>query len=94
MGKREGDLKENRPANIQDRHHYPLLPSLVPREAERPPAGQAEVLKIHNDRILLQAEIRLAEMNARMPGVAPIAAIILPILTVGNLPETVPWTEG
>ena len=93
-GKTEGELKENMPENVEDRHHYPLLPHLVPREAERPPAGQAEVLKIHNDRIPLLAEIRLAEVNARMPGVAPIAVIIPPVLTVGNLPETVSSIEG
>ena len=45
--------QENRPENVQDRHHYPYLPHLVPREAERPPAGRAKALKIHNDRILL-----------------------------------------
>ena len=51
-GKRD-DLKENKPENIQDRHHHLHLPHLVPRGAERLPAGQAKVLKIHNDRILL-----------------------------------------
>ena len=90
-GKREGDLKDDRPGNVQDRHHYPHLPHLhtVPREAERPPASQAEVLGCHNDRILLQAGIRLAEGIARMPGV-----IIPPVSTVSNLPVMVFWTEG
>ena len=92
-GKREGDLKENKPENIQDRHHLHLL-HLVPREGERPPAGQAKVLKSHNDRILLQAEIHLAKVNTRMPKVAPVATIIPPVSTVGNLPVTVSWTEG
>ena len=91
-GKREGDLKENKPENIQDRHHHNHLPHLLPREGERPPAGQAKVLKIH-DRIL-QAEIHLVEVNARMPGVARVATIIPPILTVSNLPVTVSWIEG
>ena len=54
-GKREGDLKDNRPGNSQDRHHYLHLPHLVPREAERTPASQAGVLDIHNDRLLLEA---------------------------------------
>ena len=85
-----GDLKENKPENVQDRHHL-YLPHLVPREVERPPASQAEVLKMHNDRILLQTEICLVEVNARMPGVAP---IIPPVSTVGNPPATVSWTEG
>ena len=93
-GKRDGDLKDDRPGNIQDHHHYPHLPYLVPREAECPPASQAEVLDIHSDRILHQAGIRLAEGNARMPGVAPMAAIIPPVSTVGNLPVMVSWTEG
>ena len=44
------NLKDNSPENIQDCHHFPHL---VPREAECLPASQAEVLKIHNDRILL-----------------------------------------
>ena len=57
--------KENRPENIQEHQHYIHLPHLVPREAERLPAGQAKVLKIHNHRILLKAEIHLAEVNAR-----------------------------
>ena len=57
-GKREGNLKDNRPGNIQDRHHYPHL---VPREAECPPASQAEMIDIHNNTILLQAGIHLAE---------------------------------
>ena len=43
-GKREGDLKDDRPGNVEDRHHYPHLSHLVPRKAERPPASQAEVL--------------------------------------------------
>ena len=90
-GKREGNLKENRPENSQDRHHYPHL---VPREAVRLSAGQAEVLKIHNNRILLQAEICLIEVNAKMPRVAPTAAIIPSVSTVGNLPVTVSWIEG
>ena len=55
--KRENDLKENRPEKFQGRHYYPNLPHLVPTKAERPPAGQAEVLKNHNDRILLQAKM-------------------------------------
>ena len=63
--KRKDELKENRPENVQDCHHCPHLPHLVPREAERLLASQAEVLKIHN-RILLQAEIHLAEVNATM----------------------------
>ena len=75
--------------NPQDHHHYPLLPHLVPREAERLPASEAEVLKIHSARILLQAEIRLSEVNTRMPGVAPMAAIIPPVSTVSYLPVTV-----
>ena len=95
-GKKEGDLKDDRPGNVQDRHRYPHLPHLhvVPREAEHPPASQAEVLDSHNDRILLQAGIRLAEGVARMPGVAPVAAIIPPVSTVGSLPVMVFWTEG
>ena len=93
-GKREGDLKENRPENVQDCHHYPLLPNLVPREAQRPPAGQIEVLKIHIDGVLLQAEIRLAEADTRMPRVAPMAAIVPLISTISNLPVTVSWIEG
>ena len=93
-GKREGNLKENKSENIEDHHHYPLLPHLVPREAECPPASQAEVLKIHNDRIPLQEEIRLAGVNARMLGVAPMVVIIPLVLTVGNLPETVSCIEG
>ena len=62
-GKKEGYLKDDRPGNIQDRHHYPHLLDLhaVPREAECPPASQAEVLDSHNGRILLQAGIRLTE---------------------------------
>ena len=50
---RESNRKERRqsqrqqPENVQDRHLYPHLPYLVPREAERPPAGQAKVLNIH-----------------------------------------------
>ena len=86
-GKRQGDLKENRPENVQDHHHYPHLPHVVPREAEHPSASQDKVPKIHNDRILLQAEICLAKVNTRMPRVAPIAAIIPPISTIGNLPD-------
>ena len=68
-GKKEGDLKDDRPENVQDRHHYPHLPHLhaVTREAERPTASQAEVLDIHNDKILPQAGIHLAEGIARMP---------------------------
>ena len=95
-GKKEGDLKDNRPGNVQDRHHYPHLPHLhaVPREAERLPASQAQELASHNDRILLQAGIRLAEGITKMPRVAPMAAIIPPVSTVGNLPVMVFWTEG
>ena len=94
-GKKEGDLKDDRPGNVQDRPHYPHLSHLhaVPREAECPPANKAEVLDIHNDRILLQAGIRLAKGITRMPGVAPMVAIIPPISTVGNLPVMVFWTE-
>ena len=86
-GKKEGDLKGNRPGNVQDRHHYPHLPQLhtVPREAEHLPASQAKVLDSQNDRILLQAGICLAKGIARMPGVAPMVAIIPPVSTVGNL---------
>ena len=93
-GKREGDLKDNRPGNVQDRHYYLHLPHPVPTEAERPPASQAEVLNIHNDRFLLQAGIRLTEGNAGMPRVAPVVATILPVSTVGNLPVTLSWIEG
>ena len=93
-GKREGDLKDHRPGKVQDCHHYPHLPHLVPREAEHLPASQAEVLDIHNNRILLQAGIRLAKGNTRMPRVAPIVVIILPVLTVGNLQVMVSWKEG
>ena len=94
-GKRESDLKENKPENIQTRHHHLHLSHLVPREGERLPAGQAEVLKIHNDKTLLQAEIHLAEVNARMPRVAPVAAIVPPLSTVGILPVvTVSCIEG
>ena len=32
-GKREGDLKENKPENVQDRHHHLHLSHLVSREA-------------------------------------------------------------
>ena len=56
--KKEGDLEEHRPENVQDWHHYPHLPHPVTREAEHLPTSQAEVLKIHKDSILLQAEIR------------------------------------
>ena len=84
IGKREGDLKENRHLHF---------PHLVPREAECLPGGPAKVLKIHNNRILLQTEIRLAEVNTKMP-VAPVVAIIPPVSTVSNLPVTVPWIEG
>ena len=62
-GKREGDLKDDRPGNVQDHHH----PHLVPREAEHSPASQAGVLGIHNDRFLLQAGIRLAEGSPGCP---------------------------
>ena len=95
-GKKEGDLKDDRPGNIQDRHQYPCLPHLhvVPREAERPPASQAKVLDSHNNRIPLQAGICFAEGIARMPGLTPMAAIIPPISTVSNLPVMVFWTEG
>ena len=95
-GKRKGDFKDDRPGNVQDRHHYPHLPHLhaVPREAERPPVSQAEVLGIHNDRILLQAGIRLVKGIPRMPGVAPMVVIIPPPSTVSNLPVMVFWTEG
>ena len=93
-GKREGDLKDNRLGNVQDHHHYPHLPHLVPGEAECLPASQAKVLNIHNDRILLQAGIRFAEGNARMPRVAPMMTIIPPVSTVSNLPVTVSWIEG
>ena len=93
-GKREGDLKENKSKNIQDRHHDLHLPQLTAREGERQLAGQAKVLKTHNDRILLQAENRVAEVNARVPGVASVAAIIPPILAVGNQPVTVSSIEG
>ena len=67
--KREGDLKDDKPENGHDRHDYLHPPHLhvVPREAERPPASQAEVPDIHNDRILLQAGIRLAKGIARIP---------------------------
>ena len=51
-GKKD-DLKANRPENIQDCHHYSLLPHQVPREAEHLPAGQGEVLKIHTKKICL-----------------------------------------
>ena len=81
------DCKGNKPENIRDRHH-PHLPHPVPRGAECPPAGQAKVLNIHSDRILLQAEIRLAELNTRMPGVVPVSP---PVSTVRNLPVTVSW---
>ena len=89
--KREGNLKDDRPGNVQDLHHYPHLPHLhvVPREAEPPPASQAEVLDIHNDRIPLQAGICLAKGITRMPGVAPMVVIIPPVSTVGNLPVMV-----
>ena len=93
-GKREGDLKDVRPGNVQDRHHYLHLSHLVPREAECPPASQAGVLDIHNDRFLLQAGICLAEGIARMPGVAPMGAIIPHVSTVSNLPVMISWTEG
>ena len=94
--KKEGDLKDDTPGNVSGRHHYPHLPHLhaVPREAEHPPASQAEMLDGHNDRILLQAGIRLAERVGRMPRVAPMAVIIPSISTVGNLPVMVFWTEG
>ena len=82
--KRKGHLKDNRPGNVQNRHHYPRVPHLLPREAERPPASQAEVL---------QAGIRLAEGNAIMPGVAPMAATIPPVSRVSKLPVTVSWIE-
>ena len=93
-GKKEGNLKDVRPGNVQDHHHYLHLPLLVPREAERLPVSQAGVLDIHNDRFLLQAGIHLAEGIARMPGVAPMVAIIPPVLTVSNLPVMIPWTAG
>ena len=40
-GKKEGDLEDDRPGNVQDRHHYPHLHA-VPKEAEHPPASQAK----------------------------------------------------
>ena len=80
-----GDLKENRHLHF---------PHLVPREADCLPGSSAKVLKIYNNRILLQTEIRLAEVNTRMPGIAPVVGIIPPVSTVSNLPVTVSWIEG
>ena len=67
--KREGNLKDDRPGNVQDRPHYPHFPHLhaVPREVERPLVTQAKVLGIHDDRILLQAGIYLAEGYPECP---------------------------
>ena len=63
------------------------------KKSRTPASWSSQSAKIHNDRILLQTEICLAEVNARMSGVASVVAIIPPVLTVGNLPVCVYMIE-